>query len=111
MCPQPPASGDVAKWPIASFLARTPVYAAPNVFGPWETVANHGGSITFTISVEPIGDTVVTGEVRYYGENNSRVVEGFFQKTTITTSNSYGIVEVRLKGTPSGASCWVDVTP
>lgn len=86
---------------------RKQVYAGPNVFGPWSVVASHIGRVTYKISVEPIGDTVVVGEVRYFDRNNGTVTEGFYKEVEIQAGNSVANVEVRLKGTPFGSSCWV----
>ncbi len=88
---------------------RKQVYAGPNVFGPWSVVASHIGRVSYKISVEPIGNTVVVGEVRFYDTNNRRVTKGFFKEVTIQTGNSVANVEVRLKGVPFGSSCWVTI--
>src|SRR5262249_38331976 len=88
---------------------RVQVYAGPNVFGPWAVVSSHIGHVRYTIKVEPIGDTTVFGEVRYYDESNTLVTKGFYQEISISTGNSIANVEVRLKGIPFGSSCWVDV--
>lgn len=88
---------------------RVQVYAGPNVFGPWHVVASHIGSVSYDIKVEPVGDTVVVGEVRYYNEQNRQITSGFYRETSINTGNSIANIEVRLKGVPFGSSCWVTV--
>lgn len=89
---------------------RHQVWAAPLTFGPWAVIANHLNSVTFEVTVTPIGDTMVTGELRYWNKNNEKVIVSFKDSQKITTGNSIGNVEVRLKGTPLGSSCWVDVS-
>ena len=92
-------------------MSRHQVWAGPMVFGNWVAVANHLGSADFTITVEPIGDTVVVGQVRYFDRQNQHVTEDFNGEVSISTGNSVATVEVRLKGGVSGSSCWVDVSP
>lgn len=88
---------------------RYQVYAPPLVFGNWSVVGSHIGTVTVHLVVEPIGDTVVVGQVRYFNSQNVQVEEEFHKETTVSTGNSVANIEVRLKGTPTGSSCWVDV--
>jgi hypothetical protein len=93
-------------------MERFQVYGGPDVFGPWEIVASHIGRAGYTIQVTPIGDTVVVGVVRYFGEGDSRPrTESFSEQVSIQTGDSVANVDVRLKGVPTGSSCWVDVSP
>jgi len=93
-------------------MPRYQVYAPPDQFGDWTTVANPLGRVSYTITVEPIGDTLITGEVRYFGEGDIIPrVDSFSQEVSIQTGDSVATVDVHLKGTPTGSSCWVDVTP
>lgn len=87
------------------------VYAPPAVFGNWQTVSSHIGPMKYAITVEPIGDTKVFGEIRYYNKEGKQVVKPFHDKVEIEVGNSIANVEVRLKGVPTGSSCKVFVTP
>jgi hypothetical protein len=90
-------------------LTRYQVYAPPLFYGQWRVVGSHIGTATFNISVEPIGSTLVVGQVRYYNRDNQRVVQSFSNSVTVRTGNSVANIEVRLKGNPTGSSCWVTV--
>ena len=100
----PTSGGD---WATTS--ERKQVWAAPLVFGPWVVVGSHAGEVRFKFEVEPIADTEIFGEVRYFKAKGKRVTEIFRKEVTIRTGDVYGNVEVRLKGVPTGASCWVTV--
>jgi hypothetical protein len=91
-------------------MSRSQVYAPPNAFGNWEIVAAHvGGPTTYQISVEPIGDANVVGQVKYFDVDNHEQVKDFSGATEVKTGNSVDNVWVRLKGLVTGTSCWVDV--
>ncbi len=91
---------------------RHQVWAAPLTFGPWAVIANYLNSVTYKVEVTPIGDipTLVLGELRYWNEDNEQVVLSFKDSETITTGNSMGNLEIRLQGTPTGTSCYVETT-
>ncbi|WP_437905572.1 hypothetical protein WME95_46050 [Sorangium sp. So ce327] len=90
---------------------RYQVYAAPAPFwGPWSVVGSHIGRATFQIAVEPIGSTVIRGEVKYYDANSTLVEQPFHDQVTIRTGDSVVNVDVRLQGVLSGSSCWVTVS-
>jgi hypothetical protein len=88
-------------------------YAPPVVWGPWQVVASHAGSVNYEISVEPIGDTVIYGQVQYWKGNGggNQVVEDFRESTNVSTSNSYANVEVRFKGIPTGTAVRGTIAP
>jgi hypothetical protein len=88
-------------------------YAAPSTWGPDVTVASHIGSISFTISYEAVGDTLVKGRVTYWkGEGGgSQVKEEFFDETTIRTSNSVANVLCDFQGIPLGSAVNIYVDP
>lgn len=92
-------------------LTRYQVYAPPIVYGSWHIVGSHIGTASFNISVDPLGDTIVVGEARYYDKNNKHVIKPFSETITVLTGNSVAHVEIRLKGSPTGSSCWVTVIP
>lgn len=79
-------------------------YAGPMIFGPWVNVASHIGTATFSISAEPLGSTVIVGEVRYFGSDGTQKTESFNQSVTVRTGNSIANVEVRFKGVPLGSA-------
>jgi len=91
---------------------RHQVWAAPLTFGPWAVIATHLNSVKFKIEVNQIGDipTLITGEVLYWNIDNQKITTSFIGSITIETGNSIGNVEIRLQGTPTGSSCWVDVS-
>jgi hypothetical protein len=88
-------------------------YAAPMTWGPDVTVASHIGSVTFKISYEAVGDTLVMGRVTYYKGDGAgaKVTEEFRDETTITTSNSVANVICDFKGIPTGSAVNGTVTP
>ena len=88
---------------------RHQIYAPPMFYGPWRTVKSHGGKVWVEVAVSPIGDTMVAGEIRYWKTDGERVVKPFHGETAVRTGNVWGDVEVRLKGVPTGCSCWIDV--
>lgn len=92
---------------------RLQAYAPPIAWGPWTIVGSHLGVVTFDIDYTALGDTLVMGEIRYFKGANSgvRVVEGFRDSVTITTSNSVANVEARFKGVPTGSAVDISVTP
>ena len=87
--------------------------APPMIWGPDVTVASHIGSVTFTITYEAVGDTLVLGRVTYYkgAGAGSKVIEEFRDETTITTSDSVANVLCDFKGVPTGSAVTGTVTP
>lgn len=87
-------------------------YAPPLVWGPGMTVASHIGAVTYRITYEAIGDTLVMGRVHYYKSGSQdKVTEEFSSSTTITTSNSVGNVVVDFKGIPTGSAVNGTISP
>lgn len=81
--------------------------ALPLAWGPWTEIQSHLGSLTFTITYAPLGDTLVMGRVRYFKKGNpdpGQVVEEFKDETSITTSNSVANIEVSFKGIILGSA-------
>jgi len=96
---------------LAAAATEHDVYAPPMVFGPWVTVASHGGAVRVHIRVEPLGDTVVTGQVRYFRAiDKTQVTVDFSREVEVTTANVWANVEVRLRGIPTGSACKVYVS-
>ncbi|MGG1215867.1 hypothetical protein ABE236_00080 [Priestia endophytica] len=81
-------------------------YAPPApIWGDWRVILSQlNGPQNYTIKYEPIGDTVVTGQVRYFNTLNKQVVEGLYQETSITTGNNVSNIEVRFQATPTGSA-------
>lgn len=77
-------------------------YAPPLVYGPYEVIAEHIGSIHYSGSASPVGDTNLHGEVRYYGEG--WVEEGFIGEFAFTTGNAVATVKTHFKGNPFGTA-------
>src|SRR5262245_948206 len=59
---------------VAAAKQRHQLYAPPVAWGPWSDVASHIGPARFTITVEPIGKTLVVGEVEYFGPKGRTVM-------------------------------------
>jgi hypothetical protein len=98
----------------AAAASRTfAAYAAPMIWGPDANVGSHLGSVTFTITYEAVGDTLVMGRVTYYkGEGAGQLVtEEFRDETTITTSNSVANVICNFRGIPTGSAVNGTITP
>ena len=89
---------------------RHQIYAPPMIYGPWRQIAAHGGPVAFDISVTPVGDTQIVGEVRYTNRTGEKTVDRFIGDVSIRTGNVWDKIEVRLKGVPTGSSCYVDVS-
>ena len=83
------------------------------IWGPDTNVASHIGSVTFTITYDAVGDTLVMGRVTYYkgADAGQLVTEEFRDETTITTSNSVANVVCCFKGIPTGSAVNGTVTP
>lgn len=98
---------------IAAAPRTFAAYAAPMIWGPDTNVGSHIGSITFTITYEAVGDTLVMGRVTYYkGAGAGQLVtEEFRDETTITTSNSVANVICSFKGIPTGSAVNGTITP
>jgi hypothetical protein len=82
--------------------------APPMTWGPWLEVGGAAGPVTFRISYEAEGDTMVKGQVSYPTDDGMRVVE-FMDSITVRTCDCYGPIEVRFKGVPLGSSVMVSV--
>lgn len=83
------------------------------LWGDWQEIASHIGSVTYDISYSPVGSTLVTAEVRYFsGEGGgTQVIEPFVDQVTITTANCVANVEVHFKGTPTGSAVTGSINP
>jgi hypothetical protein len=81
-------------------------YAPPLLWGPWEGIASHIGSVAYEISYKAVGSTLVTAEVRYFkGQGvGIQVIEGFTDETNVTTADCVANIEVRFTGTPTGSA-------
>lgn len=89
-------------------------YAPPaylDKWGIWTRIAEHTGRAGFHITAEPVGSTVITGQVRYYKTDSEQHTEGFTTEITIQTANVVAAVEVRFKGWPLGTAVKGTVFP
>jgi len=77
-------------------------YAPPSTWGEWVVVAEHLGIVEYTITAEPIGDTVIRCAVRYYVAANDQITSEWREEVSITTGNVAAKVEVRFMGVPTG---------
>ena len=83
-------------------------YAPPIAFGSWQKLFSHLGEPNrFTIVATPLGDTVITGEVRYYDIKNDLRVQSFPNEITIEVGKCVCDVDLRFRGVPTGSA--VDV--
>ena len=85
-------------------MAQFQAYAPPLIWGPWATIESHTGIRTFKLSYEAIGDTTVTGKVRYCKTIGGFVEQTFAGEIIFTTANAYASVEVCFKGVPLGSA-------
>lgn len=95
-------------------IQRLRYYAPPVFFGPWVTAASYcATSLTYSISFEPIGDTQILGEVKYFKYPNVEVTESIFSGAKITTApaNICANIMVRFKGVPTGSAVDITVEP
>jgi hypothetical protein len=82
------------------------------MFGPWVEVGAYCGvSWRYTINFEPLGDTAVAGEVKYFKDPGYYAIEQILTGAQITTSsrNTCDRVYVRFKGLPLGTAVRVNV--
>ena len=73
-------------------------------WGAWNTIESHGGSISRTITYEPVGDTLVLGKVRYFKFKDKSVEEEFKDNTSISTADVWANIEVCFKGVVTGST-------
>ncbi|MCC5468521.1 hypothetical protein [Pelosinus baikalensis] len=76
--------------------------ALPGIYGVWLEIATHLNSSDYTITAEPLGDTEILGQVKYFNTNNAEIVKDFHREISITTGGM-GTVSVRFKGFPFGS--------
>ena len=79
-------------------------YAPPIIWGPYLNIQSHGGSVSFTISYKPVGNTLVKGKVRYWKETDKKIELEFLDRITIKTANVWGNIDVCFKGIPLGSA-------
>ena len=88
-------------------------YAPPLTYGSKVEVASHLGSVSYTISYEPVGSAIVLGRVHYYknGAGEEKTTESLSSGATITTANVVANVEVDFKGAATGSNVRVTIDP
>lgn len=79
-------------------------YAPPLIWGAWQTIESHVGSISFTIRYSAVGDVQVLGKVRYSREVGKHAEQEFNEEIKITTAAAYDNIEVAFKGNPLGSA-------
>jgi hypothetical protein len=80
-------------------------YAPPLVYGAWtEAIGGLARRSRIRIKVNPVGETTIFGEVRYFDSTNSKVTQEFQGTALIETSDGLQNVEVRFKGVPTGSA-------
>jgi len=84
-------------------------YAPPNYFGTWTQVGAHIGAAHYSITVTPVGNTVVASEVRYFDVNGHMRIQPFHGRIEIDTGDSYGTIQIRCKGIPLGSAVKIDI--
>ncbi len=85
-------------------LRQFVAYAGPNTWGPWVPIADHIGSVTYTITGGAVGNTLIRSRVRYYKDIDTQVTEEWSDSVTITTANVVASVEVSFMGVPLGSA-------
>lgn len=87
-------------------------YAPPLTYGAKVVVASHLGSVSYTISYEPVGDAIVLGRVHHFSSSNGeKSTEALPSGATITTADVVANVEVDFKGAATGSSVRVMIDP
>ena len=88
-------------------------YAPPLTYGSKVEVASHLGSVSYTISYEPVGSAIVLGRVHYYNNcaGEEKTTESLSSGATITTANVVANVEVDFKGAATGSNVRVTIDP
>ena len=90
-------------------------YAPPLIWGAEIIIENHLGSISRSISYEPLGDTLVMGRVKYFKEETGNpagkyVEVEFKDEITVKTSNSVASIKCDFKGIVLGSAVTVTVS-
>lgn len=118
--PELPDSLDIEIGPIEQYSTelgaeglaprRFSGWAPPLTWGPWVHVASNGGRVTYDISYQPVGDTVVHALVNYH--NGSEWVRTRFDNSIrITTGNVWATVYVCFAGNPLGSTVHGQINP
>ena len=79
-------------------------YAPPMMWGAWNNIQAHGGSINFKITYSPIGDALVMGKVRYFKSDGNQIEQEFKDEISIKTANVWATIEVCFKGLTTGST-------
>ena len=88
------------------------LYAPPMVFGPWVVIASHIGSITYRINFEPVGDTLIFGQIRYFKYRSfGKVEEEIVSGSQFVTADVIANIEARFKGNPTGSAVSISLKP
>lgn len=90
---------------------RYKLHALPSTWSSWYKIGSHSGRVTYTVTLEPEGNTNVKGKIKYYDESGAQVVRVFYDRATFTTGNSVAYIELSLKGLPLGTPVFVTVSP
>ncbi|PFX43529.1 hypothetical protein COL32_14450 [Bacillus pseudomycoides] len=78
-------------------LKQFSAFAPPAVFGPLQTIQNHIGPVTMTISYRSEADaSSVVGKVVYWGGNGD-IEKEFLDEITFTTGDAIAVVKVAFK--------------
>jgi hypothetical protein len=79
-------------------------YATPLAFGPWVTaIGGLGYAASVRIDVQPVGDTVIFGEVKFFNEAGVKETIQFQGTALFKTGDSLQNIDVRFKGVPTGS--------
>jgi hypothetical protein len=95
----------------AANAATFSYYAPPAAFGPWQTVNAYTAPTNFTITYQPLGDTTIFGEVRYFDASGNQVVKPLLSGAVYKTGPGLAPVEVRFRGVPFGSGVNGTITP
>lgn len=94
-------------------MRRFIAQAGTFVWGTWITVASHGNSVSYTITLRPLKEVTIKSRVRYLKGSSPgiEVTEEFLGEIGITTSDSRGNVEVSFMGIPTNCDVEVMIDP
>jgi hypothetical protein len=86
-------------------------YAPPSFWGKWEIIGSHLGEVSFKITAEAVGSTLLRCKVRYYKTSTQQVVEEWLDSKKIECGNCVANVEVCFMGNPLGTAVDGTINP
>lgn len=93
-------------------MAEFTAYAPPLVYGTWQVIGSHLGTVNYTVKYSPIGDSNAFAKVKFFNDKEEEVEKEFFEQITFTTGNVVANVSVQFKAPgPAGVTVQGEITP